>query len=152
MSWRRKKHYWHWNRRAISYRRRLRESLPSVIKCVHSFPRDATVRWNSSNIIGHPHSTGANLRTVPRPATLFWRWPHAKHIAPTLLISVSFEISLSRAASKPDTTGPSHSSQVYAERWRYCFHVGVRRDCCRSRVALNFKQNPVKIDHLILQP
>jgi hypothetical protein len=44
----------------------------------------------------------------PGPVALLCLWPHDRQIAPTCLISVSFDISFSRTAVEPEITGPLH--------------------------------------------
>jgi len=57
------------------------------------------------------HWTGKKWRAGACAVVLFCRWPHDRHIAPTCLMSVSFDISFSRTASEPAMTGPVHWSQ-----------------------------------------
>jgi hypothetical protein len=56
-------------------------------------------------------SEGGKLRVMPGSVALLCRWPQVKQIAPTARMSVSFEISFSRTAIDPVTTGPAHWSQ-----------------------------------------
>ncbi len=46
------------------------------------------------------------LRVMPDSVALLCRCPHDRKIAPTSRMSVSFDISFSRTAIKPATTGP----------------------------------------------
>lgn len=48
---------------------------------------------------------------TPVSPALFCPWPHDRQIAPISRISLSFDISFSRTASEPLTTGPWHLSQ-----------------------------------------
>jgi len=57
------------------------------------------------------HWTGKKWRAGACTLALYCRWPHDRHIAPTCLMSVSFDISFSRTASEPAMTGPVHWSQ-----------------------------------------
>src|SRR6266571_8152242 len=76
-----------------------------------SISSNAVARCETSTRFADSHSTGGNLRVIPSSVILPCRWPHDRQIAPTCLISVSFDISFSRTASEPDTTGPLHLSQ-----------------------------------------
>jgi hypothetical protein len=64
------------------------------------------------------------------PGAVAWLclWPHDRQIAPTALMSVSFEISFSRTAVEPEITGPPHLSHEYAETCKYCLLIGVLSD------------------------
>jgi hypothetical protein len=62
------------------------------------------------------HGTGGKPRVTPGEVASLCLWPHDKQIAPTRWISVSSEISFSRTAVEPETTGPAHLSHEYAER------------------------------------
>lgn len=60
---------------------------------------------------GDSHGAGGKWRVRPGSVALLCRWPHDRQIAPTSRMSVSFDISFSRAPVEPATTGPAHSSQ-----------------------------------------
>src|SRR5689334_18524266 len=62
------------------------------------------------------HSIGGNCRVLPSSATLVCRCPHERQSAPIWLISVSLEISFSRVANEPATTGPWQLSHKQTER------------------------------------
>jgi len=52
------------------------------------------------------HSIGIKWRASAGAFAALWRWPHERQIAPIWCFSVSFDISFSREASEPVTTGP----------------------------------------------
>ena len=54
---------------------------------------------------GDSHSVGGKLRVRPGSVALLCRWPHDRQIAPTSLMSASLDISFSRTAIEPATTG-----------------------------------------------
>jgi len=58
------------------------------------------------------HAIGGRCRARAGSVALSCRWPHDRQIGvPTLLMSVSFAISLSRTAVEPAMTGPEQASQ-----------------------------------------
>jgi hypothetical protein len=56
--------------------------------------------------IAGAHSIGIKWRARAGAVATLWRSPHERQIAPIPRFSVSLDISFSRTASEPVTTGP----------------------------------------------
>ena len=66
----------------------------------------AVFRFTGSIVLGPCHSVGGKWRAAAGGVTVLCRLPHEMQMAPTSLRSVSLDISFSRTAIEPVTTGP----------------------------------------------